>query len=325
MLEKFGSGIKSVWARVRKHHLFSFAATSAYFLLMSFIPFILVLLVLVRYTTLSETDMMNVLISVVPTQLEKFVSVIVREVYTKSVAVVPISVVITLWSAAKGFHALTYGLNEITGVNEPKNWFYMRFRSMLYTLVLALVLMFLLFLLVFGKGLQAKTSIHLSILMRFVLTNRYVLSCVLMTGVFVFMYKVLPDKKMDTIAQVPGAILVGIGWTAFSWVLSIFYNPTIMNTYGSLTAVILAMIWMYFCMYFFLIGAEINDILEQAPENNLILTLIRDISFEYVTAKERRSAENEEAAVLRPGEKAGNTKGFITDLIKRLRKRKVSI
>ena len=62
--------------------------------------------------------------------------------------------------------------------------------------------MFLLFLLVFGKGLQAKTSIHLSILMRFVLTNRYVLSCVLMTGVFVFMYKVLPDKKMDTIAQV---------------------------------------------------------------------------------------------------------------------------
>ena len=325
MLRRIGSGILSIWARVRKHHLFSFAATSAYFLLMSFIPFILVLLVLIRYTTLSETDMMNVLISVVPSQLEKFVSLIVKEVYTKSAAVVPISVVITLWSAAKGFHALTYGLNTINDVKEVRNWFYLRFRSMLYTLVLAVLLLSLLFLLVFGKGLRADAGQNLSGVTRFILTNRYALSCVLMTVLFVFMYKVLPDRKMDTIGQIPGAIMVGIAWTGFSWCLSIFYSPGIMNMYGSLTAIILAMVWMYFCMYFFLIGAEINDILAETPENNLILTIVRDTVFEHLVIKERNRVAEEQAAFFgRDGAPSG-IEGKISEFIKRIRKRKAAV
>ena len=315
----------SIWARVRKHHLFSFAATGAYFLLMSFIPFILVLLVLIRYTTLSETDMMNVLISVVPSQLEKFVSLIVREVYTKSAAVVPISVVITLWSAAKAFHALTYGLDVIYDVEETRNWFYVRFRSMIYTLSIALVLMAMLFLMVFGKGVRALQSADLSVGLRFILTNRYSLSCVLMTAAFIFMYKVLPDRKLETIDQVPGALIAGIGWTGFSWFLSIFYNPTIMNTYGSLTAIILAMIWMYFCMYFFLIGAELNAILMEQPENNLVLIMIRDVSFAFFTMRERKEAEEERERGLRGEISVFPEHKKKTDWMKRIRKRKAAI
>ncbi len=325
MLRRIGSGILSIWARVRKHHLFSFAATSAYFLLLSFIPFILVLLVLIRYTTLSETDMMNVLISVVPSQLEKFVSLIVKEVYTKSAALVPISVVIALWSASKAFHALTYGLNEICGVKEVRNWFYIRFRSMLYTLVLAVILLAMLFLLVFGRGLRVESGQQVSSAARFILTNRYALSCILMTAAFVFMYKVLPDRKMDTIGQIPGAILVGIAWTAFSWILSIFYSPSVMNTYGSLTAVILAMIWMYFCMYFFLIGAVVNDILAQAPEDNLILTVVRDTVFEYLVTKERNRVAEEQNAFFENGRAAAPDRSTLSKIIKKFLKRKAAI
>ena len=325
MLGRIWNGIRSIWARVRKHHLFSFAATSAYFLLMSFIPFILILLVLVRYTTLSETDMMNALISVVPGQLEKFVTVIIREVYTKSAALVPVSVVIALWSAAKGFHALTYGLNTIFDIQESKNWFYIRLRSMLYTLLLAMVLLGMMFLLVFSQGLRPDSGEDFSVILRFVITNRYALSCVLMTVVFVFMYKVLPDRKMDTIGQIPGALLVGIGWTAFSWFLSIFYSPSVMNTYGSLTAIVIAMIWMYFCMYFFLIGAEINDILAQAPEDNLILSMVRDAAYEYLSAKERNRVAEEQLLFVRKDAPASGIKGKLSEIMKRFRKRKAAI
>lgn len=288
MIQKLWNGIRAILKRMREHHIFSFAATGAYFLLMSFIPFILILLVLIRYTSLSETDMMNVLIAVVPNELEKFVSVIVKEVYTKSVAVVPISVVIALWSAAKGFHALSYGLNVIFGIRETKNWFYMRFRSMFYTLILAVGMMAALFLMVFGKGLQNQSFFTMPHVISFILTNRYSISCIVLTLMFVFMYRFLPNRRMELVGQIPGALLVGIAWTGFSWVLSIFYNPTVMNTYGSLTAVILAMIWAYFCLYFFLVGAEINDILAQDTENNIILTMIRDALFAFYTGKERQ-------------------------------------
>ena len=39
--------------------------------------------------------------------------------------------------------------------------------------------------------------------------------------------------------------------------------------YGNLTTIILMMLWVYFCMYLILVGAEINDYFERtmiAPE-----------------------------------------------------------
>ena len=99
MIRKLTRGLLTIAGRMRQHHIFAFAATGAYFLLMSFIPFILIMLVFIRYTSFSETDVMNMLISAVPSELEKFVSLIVREVYTKSIAVVPVSIVIALITA----------------------------------------------------------------------------------------------------------------------------------------------------------------------------------------------------------------------------------
>ena len=272
--------------RVREHHLFSFAATSAFFLLMSFIPFILILLVLIRYTALSETDIMNAIISAVPSELEKFVSLIIREVYTKSITLVPISLVIALWSASKAFHALTYGLDTIHGTKSESSWVTVRLRSMLYTLVFVLLILLMLFLMFFGKGMEGGRVLQVSHFMRFVISNRYILSCIGLTILFVFMYCVLPHMRTNISEQIPGAIIVGVGWTAFSWVLSIFYSPRVMNTYGSMTAIILAMVWMYFCMYFFLVGAELNHILMLAPENNLILGMLRDIAYSLAVRKE---------------------------------------
>ena len=295
MISRLTKAFQAIFARNREHHIFAFAATGSYFLLLSFIPFILVLLVLIRYTTISETDMMNMLITVVPSELARFVSVIVKEVYTKSIAVVPISIILTLWSAAKGLHALSYGLNVIAGVKEERNWVYMRVRSMFYTLLFVLAIMALLFLTVFAKGLAQNTLLANSHVLGFLVSNRYILSCILLTLLFVFMYHFLPGKKMEVTAQLPGALMTGIAWTAFSWILSMFYNPSVMNMYGSMTAIILAMIWMYFCMYFFLIGAEINAMLASGPEDNLVLGALRDAAYALRVLKERRKVAAEMA------------------------------
>ena len=38
-------------------------------------------------------------------------------------------------------------------------------------------------------------------------------------------------------------------------------------TYGSLTTLIVVMIWLYFCMYIMFIGAQINKFLEPVLKN----------------------------------------------------------
>lgn len=62
--------------------------------------------------------------------------------------------------------------------------------------------------------------------------------------------------------QIPGAFIAASGWMLYSYFYSLYivYFPNASYIYGSLAAVILFMLWVYFCMIIFLVGAEINKI-----------------------------------------------------------------
>ena len=68
--------------------------------------------------------------------------------------------------------------------------------------------------------------------------------------------------------HLPGAVVSSIGWFAFSYVFSIYVDDFsgMSNMYGSLTTIILLMLWLYFGMYITLIGAEFNQLLAERRE-----------------------------------------------------------
>ncbi|MDE7298682.1 MAG: YihY/virulence factor BrkB family protein [Lachnospiraceae bacterium] len=85
----------------------------------------------------------------------------------------------------------------------------------------------------------------------------------LMILFFSLMYMTVPSRKSSFFAELPGAIITSAGWLGFSYLFS-FYIDNFSNysaTYGSLTAVVLCMLWFYSCMYIMFIGAEINQVL----------------------------------------------------------------
>ena len=75
------------------------------------------------------------------------------------------------------------------------------------------------------------------------------------------MYRFVPGHKQGFKKQIPGAIVATLGWYIISWIFSIYLDTfkgfSVM--YGSLTTIVLAMMWVYFCMYIILIGAEVNN------------------------------------------------------------------
>ena len=77
--------------RMQEDHIGAYAAQAAYFLIMSFIPFVLVLTALVQYTPLTYRMLRQVIIGFVPDNLQDFVLKIIAEVFSKSAAVVPVS------------------------------------------------------------------------------------------------------------------------------------------------------------------------------------------------------------------------------------------
>ena len=95
--------------RMQEDHIGAYAAQAAYFLIMSFIPFVLVLTALVQYTPLTYRMLRQAILGFVPLNLQDFVLKIIAEVFTKSAAVVPISGLFALWSSGKGMQSLIAG------------------------------------------------------------------------------------------------------------------------------------------------------------------------------------------------------------------------
>lgn len=253
--------------RMRKDHVSAYAAQVAYFLIMSFIPFVLFLTAIVQYTPLTYREVRQAIMSVVPENLQGFVLNIVAEVFSKSAAVLPLSALVALWSSGKGMQALINGLNTIYHVKETRNWLVNRIYSMFYMFLFVLALIASLLLLVMGNRIHVLISGYVPFLGNVIgriLGAKTFLVFVMLFLVFLVLYRYLPNRRASLKSQVPGAFLTAVAWSVFSYLFSLYFTffPDFSIMYGSLSTLILVMVWLYFCMNLLLYGAEINAYFE---------------------------------------------------------------
>ena len=253
--------------RMRKDHVSAYAAQAAYFLIMSFIPFVLFLTAIVQYTPLTYREVRQAIMSVVPENLQGFVLNIVAEVFSKSAAVLPLSALVALWSSGKGTQALINGLNTIYHVKETRNWLVNRIYSMFYMFLFVLALIASLLLLVMGNRIHVLISGYVPFLGNMIgriLGAKTFLVFVMLFLVFLVLYRYLPNRRASLKSQVPGAFLTAVAWSVFSYLFSLYFTffPDFSIMYGSLSTLILVMVWLYFCMNLLLYGAEINAYFE---------------------------------------------------------------
>ena len=242
--------------RMAQDHVSAFAAQAAFFILMSFVPFLMLLLPLVTYVSITKDMVVEILLQIMPDagDFRSFLFSIIQEVYDKSTAIVPISAVFTLWSAGKGLQGLTNGVNAIYHVKETRNYVVTRIRSALYTLIFILAVISSLILLVFGNSIQKLLTKYIPTLAKvtaYVIGMRTAVSLVVLALIFLMIYKFLPNRKTSFRSQIPGAVVSAVAWSLFSLGFSVYldYYDGFSNMYGSLTTIILVLLWLYFCMY----------------------------------------------------------------------------
>ena len=163
--------------------------------------------------------------------------------------------------------AITNGLNTIYHVKETRNWLMNRIYSVFYMLLFVLAIIVSLLMLVLGNRIQVaaqKTIPILGSLMAKIMGARTLLVFAVLIVVFLVLYKVLPNRKATFKSQLPGAFIIAVAWLIFSYGFSLYFEffPNFGNMYGSLTALIMVMLWLYVCMNLILYGAEINAYFE---------------------------------------------------------------
>ncbi|POP31607.1 YihY/virulence factor BrkB family protein, partial [Lactonifactor longoviformis] len=189
MIKRFYRTVRGFMNKINEDHVTAYSAQAAYFVLLSFIPFLLLLLTSVQYTPISKQQMADAVIKVCPDSFKSFVTGIIEEVYNKSLAVVPITALTALWSAGKGIQALTNGLNCIYQIRETRNYLVTRIRSIFYTMIFLIAIICTLLLLVFGNSIQRELTKHLpflSNLVAMIISLRTVIALGLLAFVFLF-------------------------------------------------------------------------------------------------------------------------------------------
>lgn len=266
MIKKLYSKVTNITEQIGAHHVGAYAAQSAYFFMLSLIPIILLLLTLVKYTPVTKADVMTAVVQVFPTSFDSLIVSIVNQVYNQSMAIVPITAVVALWSAGKGVLAMTTGLNMIYECFETRNYLWLRLRSSVYTILFIIMILLYLVLPVFGNQLSIFLTSHAPILTPIVdklMELRSIIAPVALIAFSLVLYKFLPNRKITMIREIPGAIFTAIGWMVVSWVFSIYLDifNGFSSMYGSLTTIVILMLWLYFCMYSILLGGEVNKLM----------------------------------------------------------------
>ena len=251
-------------------HVSEYSAQCSYYTILSFIPFIILLITLIQYTNIQQQTLFDVISKIIPSSMNEFVIGIVREVYSKSIGTISISIIFTLWSAGKGLFALTKGLHAVYNTDEEKekSVLYLRIMALIETIVFIVLIMIGMVLLVFGNSLKSLAQQHFGALENFNAFSQIIteISFIIVTFIiFLFLYRFMPKHKVTFKSQIPGAIFGALALNVISFVFSkyldIFKGFSI--TYGSLTTLMLIMMWTFSCFYSLFLGAELNKSIQK--------------------------------------------------------------
>jgi len=261
-MKKFIKMLNDFSYQVKEDNLNAYASSCAFFIFLSIVPMIMLLFSIIPYTPVDPTIVTEWMLREFPAGTGSFMVSILNEVTVKSASMVLVTAVATLWSAGKGVNSLIYGFNAIDKYVDKRNWVVLRLVSCLYTLIFLAGLLVILLLMVGGTSLTEHILLlfpNLSSAFAVLMDFRIIISIVLLSLIFMLCYSLLPYKKHKFRETFPGAIFSGLAWTVFSYIFSFYVNRfDAFSMYGSLTTIIILLVWLYFCMYILFMGDNLN-------------------------------------------------------------------
>lgn len=247
-----------------RRNVVTYAASAAFFLFISLIPLLMLICAIIPFVPITRADFMRIAVDAVPDNVKPLVLSMINDVYRQSVGLISVTIIAILWAAGKGLLALLKGLNAINGIEEKRNYFLLRILTSLYTILIVVAIVIALVVMVFGNSIVEiiKTRIPVfSHTINFVINGRHIWFFIVITMVLAFIYAYLPCQKTKLRKQLPGAVFAALGWTVVTFGFSIYvtyFNG--FSMYGSLTTIVILLIWLYVCMQLVLAGAFINKL-----------------------------------------------------------------
>ncbi len=255
----------------------AYSGQSAFFLMLSFFPFMLFFFSLLNLTPLTEADFVKWTQTLVPESFHDIIDGFASDVYASGSGRISITVITAIYLSSKAFISLQRGLDDMYQVRTRKNFIFIRLYSILYSIVFAIILILMLGFLVFGNNVRDKLLRAIGIsgnagIIGNVVDYRMIICIPVLILFFWLLYIFLPNRIQRAGYQLPGAVFSAVTWIIFSGIFSIYvdkYN-NYASFYGTMTTIALIMVWLYGCMYVLFLGGLINATFEERIKNKKI-------------------------------------------------------
>lgn len=289
--------IRAFVKKINADGISALSAHAAFFVIISFFPFVMFLLTLLSYLPFFTETLPAINLNLLPGAVSAFIIQAFTELSNRANGtILSITVIIAIWSASRGILSVMRGLNSIHNVRETRNYFVTRIMATLYTVVFAVLLLVMMLIFIFGNQLTLWLVNRVPVLGEFalvIISLRTAVGIAVLIFFFLIIFLSLPNRKTTILRELPGAVLTAAGWVGFSFLFS-FYVDNLSNytaIYGSLTAIVLCMLWLYACMYILFIGAEVNSILSNPAVRKAALALLKKQSDSDSSASDTSSAK----------------------------------
>ena len=266
---------KRVWAEVQEDNVFGRAAELSYYFLLALFPFLIFLTSVIGLILGSGTGTRHTffqyLARIMPPSAFQLIDNTMYEVSESSGGgKLSFGILAALWAASNGLGAITESLNTAYDLKESRPWWKQRLTAIGLTVALSILIIGALILVVAGGRIAEWLAAHYGLGPVFpigwkIIQWPVVLAC--MTFAFALIYYLAPDFREQAWQWLtPGAVIGVVLWLLVSLAFRIYlhYFNSYSATYGSLGAVIILMLWLYFTGAAVLIGGEVNSEIENA-------------------------------------------------------------
>ena len=273
MKQKFSRWLHIATAVVRKYLALDMAVydgSATLFLLMASFPMLMWVLVLVNllpgFSVESVAELLADFLPQIPSVQESTIQLLQNLSSQSAQFVASLAVLTTIVSASGGMSALQIGLQRLTP--GSRRTFLNRLLAVGYTFVFELLLLVMLALQGM-KSLFARFADTLPFFRHYAAVvheaqrvanlGRFVIIPLLFV-LLLLIYTYVPGGRRTLRSQLPGTIFATAGWLIFSRVFSfyILHFWRLSYIYGSLTAVILVILWLFVIINLIFLGAGLN-------------------------------------------------------------------
>ena len=252
--------------KFNRDHLSAFSAQATFYLMLAIFPFVMLLCLAIRLLPCMSKDTLLMAVGLIPESYRSFITEMINGYFNDNFGYVGIALIIFLiWTASRFMQALINGFNTAYGIEENRNQVVLRLIGCLYTVVLCGILVCLVVMYALGTkivGLMINFAPALLPLEFLITLARNLAMPALLLLIFWMSYVFLPSRKGHFLDELPGALLTTIVWRGSAALYGFFVQMSMDRysyVYGTLTGVVMILIWLYTDMFFWVVGAELNS------------------------------------------------------------------